>query len=234
MGRRGEGRRGQETRDRKGNINGTTQVLMYACGISILIRVTKGDRDMAAGGAFPVVDLAPFFTEDDSGGRAHATEAVLEACRTHGCFSVVNHGPSSWRARSSCRPRFSRCRSTRRSGPGRPRGPWRPSRLATLRSRRTRPTSSRPYWCLIRSSGSTSTPLSQPDSGQSKYICNSKVRHRFLNLFEYIILVPKFVNRSFISSNLFGCVMPVPKFINHLFRSPNLSSRVIQVPKFDF
>ncbi|KAG2569219.1 gibberellin 20 oxidase 5-like [Panicum virgatum] len=53
---------------------------------------------MAAGGAFPVVDLAPFFTEDDSGGRAHATEAVLEACRTHGCFSVVNHGPSSWRA----------------------------------------------------------------------------------------------------------------------------------------
>ena len=56
---------------------------------------------MAAGGAFPVVDLAPFFAEGDSSGRARATEAVLEACRTHGCFRVVNHGvPAELMARA--------------------------------------------------------------------------------------------------------------------------------------
>ncbi|CAN6236424.1 unnamed protein product [Urochloa humidicola] len=53
---------------------------------------------MAASGALPVVDLAPFFTqnddEDEAGGvaRARATEAVREACRTHGFFRAVNHG----------------------------------------------------------------------------------------------------------------------------------------------
>lgn len=50
--------------------------------------------DMAASGALPVVDLAPFFTDGDEGGasRARATEAVRQACRTHGFFRVVNHG----------------------------------------------------------------------------------------------------------------------------------------------
>ena len=62
----------------------------------------------------------------------------------------------------------------------------------------------------------------------------SKVRYRFLNLFDCVISVSKLVNRSFMSLNLFGCVVPIPKLINHLFRSPNLSSRVILVPKFDF
>ena len=121
---------------------------------------------MAAGGAFPVVDLAPFFTEDDSGGRARATEAVLEACRTHGCFRVVNHGvPAELMARALelsaaffVLPDDEKAKA-RQAEP--PRGPWRPSRLATFGSRRTRPTSSRPCWCLIRSAGSTSTPLSQ-------------------------------------------------------------------------
>ncbi|PUZ49173.1 hypothetical protein GQ55_7G304800 [Panicum hallii var. hallii] len=49
---------------------------------------------MAAGGALPVVDLAPFFNEDDGGrgGVVRATEAVREACRTHGFFRAVNHG----------------------------------------------------------------------------------------------------------------------------------------------
>ena len=47
---------------------------------------------MATGGALPVVDLAPFFTQDDSDGVARATEAVREACRTHGFFRAVNHG----------------------------------------------------------------------------------------------------------------------------------------------
>ncbi|GJN26255.1 hypothetical protein PR202_gb14173 [Eleusine coracana subsp. coracana] len=48
---------------------------------------------MAAGndGALPVVDLTPFFTGDE-GGIARATEAVREACRTHGFFRAVNHG----------------------------------------------------------------------------------------------------------------------------------------------
>ena len=46
----------------------------------------------ASSGALPVVDLAPFFTEDDSGGAARATAAVREACRTHGFFRAVNHG----------------------------------------------------------------------------------------------------------------------------------------------
>jgi isopenicillin N synthase-like dioxygenase len=46
---------------------------------------------MAAGGALPVVDLAPFLTGDE-GGIARATEAVREACRTHGFFRAVNHG----------------------------------------------------------------------------------------------------------------------------------------------
>ena len=46
----------------------------------------------ASSGALPVVDLAPFFTEDDSGGAARATAAVREACLTHGFFRAVNHG----------------------------------------------------------------------------------------------------------------------------------------------
>ena len=46
----------------------------------------------ASSGALPVVDLAPFFTEDDSGGAARATAAVRKACRTHGFFRAVNHG----------------------------------------------------------------------------------------------------------------------------------------------
>ena len=50
---------------------------------------------MAASGALPVVDLAPFFTDDGHDGgvsRASATEAVRQACRTHGFFRAVNHG----------------------------------------------------------------------------------------------------------------------------------------------
>ena len=62
----------------------------------------------------------------------------------------------------------------------------------------------------------------------------SKVRHRSLNLFDCVILVPKLVNRSFRSSNLFGCVILISKLINYLFRSSNLSSHVISVLKFDF
>jgi isopenicillin N synthase-like dioxygenase len=46
---------------------------------------------MAASGELPVVDLAPFFTEDGKGCIAGASEAVLQACQTHGFFSVVNH-----------------------------------------------------------------------------------------------------------------------------------------------
>ncbi|CAN6236422.1 unnamed protein product [Urochloa humidicola] len=47
---------------------------------------------MAASGALPVVDLAPFLTGGDEGGIARATEAVREACRTRGFFRAVNHG----------------------------------------------------------------------------------------------------------------------------------------------
>ena len=47
---------------------------------------------MAASGALPVVDLAPFFTKDGKGGIAGATEAVRQACQTHGFFRAVNHG----------------------------------------------------------------------------------------------------------------------------------------------
>ncbi|KAL6844488.1 hypothetical protein ACP4OV_026161 [Aristida adscensionis] len=55
---------------------------------------------MAAGGALPVVDLAPFFAGDD-GAAARATEAVREACRTHGFFRAVNHGvPAELMARA--------------------------------------------------------------------------------------------------------------------------------------
>ncbi|TVU51772.1 hypothetical protein EJB05_03216, partial [Eragrostis curvula] len=49
-------------------------------------------EDMADSGALPVVDLAPFFAGDGQGGVARATEAVREACRTHGFFCAVNHG----------------------------------------------------------------------------------------------------------------------------------------------
>nr|CAB3488448.1 unnamed protein product [Digitaria exilis] len=45
----------------------------------------------SSGGALPVVDLAPLLT-GDRGGIARATEAVREACRTHGFFRAVNHG----------------------------------------------------------------------------------------------------------------------------------------------
>ncbi|KAF8660191.1 hypothetical protein HU200_057756 [Digitaria exilis] len=59
---------------------------------------------MAAIGALPVVDLAPFLAGDDdkaAGGAARATEAVREACRTHGFFRVVNHGvPTELMARA--------------------------------------------------------------------------------------------------------------------------------------
>lgn len=56
---------------------------------------------MATGGALPMVDLAPFFTQDDSDGVARATEAVREACLTHGFFRVVNHGvPAELMARA--------------------------------------------------------------------------------------------------------------------------------------
>ncbi|CAN6317217.1 unnamed protein product [Urochloa humidicola] len=47
---------------------------------------------MAASCALPVVDLTPFFNQDDEAGVARATEGVREACRTHGFFRVVNHG----------------------------------------------------------------------------------------------------------------------------------------------
>ncbi|XP_062226913.1 flavanone 3-dioxygenase 2-like [Phragmites australis] len=48
---------------------------------------------MAVTDALPIVDLAPFFAGgDDKGGMARATEAVREACRTHGFFRAVNHG----------------------------------------------------------------------------------------------------------------------------------------------
>ncbi|TVU16322.1 hypothetical protein EJB05_39879, partial [Eragrostis curvula] len=50
------------------------------------------DIDMAGSGALPVVDLAPFFAGGDEDGVARATEAVREACRSHGFFRAVNHG----------------------------------------------------------------------------------------------------------------------------------------------
>ncbi|CAN6241102.1 unnamed protein product [Urochloa humidicola] len=46
---------------------------------------------MATSDTLPVVDLAPFLTGDE-GGIARATEAVREACQTHGFFRAVNHG----------------------------------------------------------------------------------------------------------------------------------------------
>ncbi|KAF7034935.1 hypothetical protein CFC21_045884 [Triticum aestivum] len=46
---------------------------------------------MATSGTLPVVDLAPFFTGDESG-MARATEAMREACHTLGFFRAVNHG----------------------------------------------------------------------------------------------------------------------------------------------
>ncbi|TVU16320.1 hypothetical protein EJB05_39877, partial [Eragrostis curvula] len=56
---------------------------------------------MAASSALPVVDLAPFFADGDEGGVARATEAVREACRSHGFFRAVNHGvPSELMARA--------------------------------------------------------------------------------------------------------------------------------------
>ncbi|KAL6651930.1 hypothetical protein ACP70R_010855 [Stipagrostis hirtigluma subsp. patula] len=56
--------------------------------------------DMAASGALPVVDLAPFFAGDE-GGIARATEAVRDACRTHGFFRAINHGvPAELMARA--------------------------------------------------------------------------------------------------------------------------------------
>ncbi|KAF8660192.1 hypothetical protein HU200_057757 [Digitaria exilis] len=44
--------------------------------------------------ALPVVDLAPFLAGDDKAGAAHATatEAMREACRSHGFFRAINHG----------------------------------------------------------------------------------------------------------------------------------------------
>ncbi|KAK3165188.1 hypothetical protein QOZ80_1AG0030050 [Eleusine coracana subsp. coracana] len=51
-------------------------------------------------GLLPVVDLAPFFTGDESG-MARATEAMREACRTLGFFRAVNHGvPTELMARA--------------------------------------------------------------------------------------------------------------------------------------
>ncbi|KQJ84914.1 flavanone 3-dioxygenase 2 [Brachypodium distachyon] len=53
---------------------------------------------MAASGALPIVDLAPFFAAGDSAesgngvARARATEDVREACLATGFFRVVNHG----------------------------------------------------------------------------------------------------------------------------------------------
>ncbi|KAJ1273109.1 hypothetical protein BS78_06G255400 [Paspalum vaginatum] len=56
---------------------------------------------MATSGALPVVDLAPFFAGDDADGVARATEAVRQACRTHGFFRAVNHGvPAQLMARA--------------------------------------------------------------------------------------------------------------------------------------
>ncbi|TVU00446.1 hypothetical protein EJB05_54126, partial [Eragrostis curvula] len=56
---------------------------------------------MAASSALPVVDLGPFFAADDEDGVARATEAVREACRSHGFFRAVNHGvPSELMARA--------------------------------------------------------------------------------------------------------------------------------------
>lgn len=46
----------------------------------------------ATSSALPVVDMAPFFAGDDGNGKARATEAVREACCTHGFFRAVNHG----------------------------------------------------------------------------------------------------------------------------------------------
>nr|CAB3485940.1 unnamed protein product [Digitaria exilis] len=43
--------------------------------------------------ALPVVDLAPFLARDDKAGDvARATEAMRQACRTHGFFRAANHG----------------------------------------------------------------------------------------------------------------------------------------------
>ncbi|KAL6844489.1 hypothetical protein ACP4OV_026162 [Aristida adscensionis] len=63
---------------------------------------------MASSGAttIPVVDLSPFFAGDDEDGAAaaaaaSATEAVRQACRTHGFFRAVNHGvPAELMARA--------------------------------------------------------------------------------------------------------------------------------------
>lgn len=47
-----------------------------------------------------MVDLTPFFIGDE-GGVARATEAVAEACRTHGFFRAINHGvPTELMARA--------------------------------------------------------------------------------------------------------------------------------------
>ncbi|KAL6651931.1 hypothetical protein ACP70R_010856 [Stipagrostis hirtigluma subsp. patula] len=55
---------------------------------------------MAANCTLPVVDMAPFFAGDE-GGIAGATEAVREACQTHGFFRAVNHGvPAELMARA--------------------------------------------------------------------------------------------------------------------------------------
>ncbi|KAF8651345.1 hypothetical protein HU200_063601 [Digitaria exilis] len=67
-----------------------------------LNRATTERQTMAATGALPVVDLAPFLAGDDKAdGVAGATEAVREACRTHGFFRAVNHGvPTELMARA--------------------------------------------------------------------------------------------------------------------------------------
>ena len=123
---------------------------------------------MAASDALPVVDLAPFFTEDVKGGTAGATEAVRQACQTHGFFRAVNHGvPVDLMARAlELSAAFFALPDRRRPRSGRPRGPRCLSQPVTDGSRRTRPTRTSTWWSLIPSSGSTRTPLSLQDSGQ--------------------------------------------------------------------
>ncbi|KAK3161677.1 hypothetical protein QOZ80_1BG0080080 [Eleusine coracana subsp. coracana] len=78
---------------------------LYLQATNILPRQSerKGDQgpDIATNsGLLPVVDLAPFFTGDESG-MARATEAMHEACHTLGFFRAVNHGvPTGLMARA--------------------------------------------------------------------------------------------------------------------------------------
>lgn len=76
--------------------------------------------------AAPVVDLAGFFRGDE---RAtwRAAELVGEACRSHGCFQVTNHGVGAHLLREAlgCTDAFFRLPHAQKLRAGRkPGGPW--------------------------------------------------------------------------------------------------------------